>query len=289
MNRSEGWEPYPRGGFLIEGFAEGAMDDQTESWHRVRKNFRDHITDESEKLVARYESTGDTWHFEGSHDSERTFKALAREGGFLLAGEISLDAHKHWLNALRTNQVAPVGPDSTTDLSTDGTQSRLGGPLPTVMDKLFSRSALFCLEWATEVAIRLKFFEQSPDASADEPSEASKTSTKETEVLYGTSEPGELVANAGFDWARYLTNPVAIAKKGGRPEGQVVDGRKLREYRGKWSQEEFAEKCGVSLATIQRGEAGEPWTDRTFDDVAKTITLLIGKPVTSEDLKNLKK
>jgi DNA-binding XRE family transcriptional regulator len=139
------------------------------------------------------------------------------------------------------------------------------------------------------MAIRLKFFEQSPDASPDEPSEASEAVTSETEVLYGMSEPGERDTNPGFDWARYLTDPVVMGKKGGRPEGQVVDGRKLREYRGKWSQEEFAEKCGVSLATIQRGEAGEPWTDRTFVDVAKTITLLIGKPVTSKDLKNLKK
>jgi hypothetical protein len=252
------------------------MDDQAESWHRLRHSFRDHVTDENERLVARYESTSDTWHFEGSPESERIFKVLARDGGSRFTREIGLDIWRHWLEAVRWNQVAPVGPDSTGDSSTDGTQSRLSGLLPTVMDKLFSRSALFCLEWATEVAIRLKFFEQFPDESADEPSESAEAVTEE-----------------GFDWARHLADAVAIAnamaKKGGRPEGQLVDGRKLREYRGKLSQEEFAEKCDVSLATIQRGEAGAPWTDRTFDDVAKTITLLIGKPVTSEDLKNLKK
>ena len=53
---------------------------QDEPFRQLAQNFRQHATDENEKLKARYESTDDTWHFDGSHLSERTFKALAREG-----------------------------------------------------------------------------------------------------------------------------------------------------------------------------------------------------------------
>ena len=37
------------------------------------------------------------------------------------------------------------------------------------------------------------------------------------------------------------------AKSGGRPGGTPVDANKLREYRGKMSQEQFAGECGVSV------------------------------------------
>jgi hypothetical protein len=103
---------------------DGVMDDQAESWRRLKQSFTDCITGGNESLVAHYESSGDTWRFEGSPESERVFKALAREAGFRLTDETGLDTIKHGLDALRRNQVAPVGPDSTTDPSTDGTLSR---------------------------------------------------------------------------------------------------------------------------------------------------------------------
>lgn len=168
----------------------GATDDQAESWRRLKQSFTDYISDENEALVAHYESTGDTWRFEGSPESERAFKAVAREAGFRLTRETGLDAIKHWLDALRCNQVAPVAPDSTTDPSTDGTLSRLSGPMPTAIDKLFSRSALFSQEWATEISMRMKFYEQHCEANPDDPSQADHSATSETDARTGASSEG---------------------------------------------------------------------------------------------------
>jgi hypothetical protein len=81
------------------------IDDQAEAWHRLRRSFVEHVNDENERLVAHFESSSDKWSFKGSRESERTFKALAREAGFHLTRETGLDAVKHWLDALRTNQV----------------------------------------------------------------------------------------------------------------------------------------------------------------------------------------
>jgi hypothetical protein len=179
------------------------MDDQEQSWHRLRKGFTDHVTEENERLVAHYESTADEWRFEGSLESERTFKAKAREAGFRLRRETGLAAVKHWLDALRRNQVAPVGPDSTTDPSTDGTPSRLSGPMPTAIDKLFSRSALFCLEWATEVSMRMRLFEQCSESNPDEPSEPDQPDVSGTEERSETIEDGE-----AFDWSYGISLPL---------------------------------------------------------------------------------
>ncbi|MGA2150159.1 MAG: helix-turn-helix transcriptional regulator [Bryobacteraceae bacterium] len=76
------------------------------------------------------------------------------------------------------------------------------------------------------------------------------------------------------------------AKSGGRPSGTTVDSVRLRTYRAQYSQEDFADKCGVSLGTIQRGEAGRRWDEKTFVTVAKNITALGNKRVSPEDLKN---
>jgi len=81
----------------------------------------------------------------------------------------------------------------------------------------------------------------------------------------------------------------AARKNVGRRAGTKVDCQKLRLYRGKWSQQDFAEKCDVSLTTIQRGEVGGRWGDGTFDKVADTITKLTERRVTPEDLKNSRK
>jgi hypothetical protein len=60
----------------------------------------------------------------------------------------------------------------------------------------------------------------------------------------------------------------------------------MRTLRGKLPQHRFAAECGVSLDTIQRGEAGERWDEKTFITVAENITALRRERVTPEDLKN---
>ncbi len=76
---------------------------------------------------------------------------------------------------------------------------------------------------------------------------------------------------------------------GGRPKGLPVDGVKLRQLRGRYSQVDFADKCGVSLPTYQRGEGGGPWDERTFTKVADNISAFVDKPVLAEDLKRHQK
>jgi hypothetical protein len=78
----------------------------------------------------------------------------------------------------------------------------------------------------------------------------------------------------------------ASPKSGGRPKGIPVNGEKMRTLRGKLPQHRFAAECGVSLDTIQRGEAGERWDEKTFITVAENITALRRERVTPEDLKN---
>jgi hypothetical protein len=82
--------------------------------------------------------------------------------------------------------------------------------------------------------------------------------------------------------------PDKVVLERGRPKGTPVSGEKLRTFRGKLSQLQFANECGVSLDTIQRGEAGDRWDEKTFITVAENITALKRKDVTPEDLKNRK-
>lgn len=71
----------------------------------------------------------------------------------------------------------------------------------------------------------------------------------------------------------------------GRPSSDRCDGPKLREYRGKWSQDDFAGKCDVHVSTIQRGEAGARLTDDNYIKIVRTIRELTGLNITVEDLK----
>jgi hypothetical protein len=223
----------------------GSTDDQAESWRRLKQNFTDCITGENEALVAHYESTGDAWRFEGSPESERAFKALAREAGFRLTRETGLDAIKHWLDALQRNQVAPVGPDSTTDPSTDGTLSRLSGPAPTVIDKLFSRSALFCQEWATEISMRMRFYEQHCKANPDEPSQADHSDASETDARTGTSNaPSDGLDEPG--WVRAGSRSEMLHQSGPSSEGPVSYQEWLRKVR---------RETRIRIATLKLAEA----------------------------------
>jgi hypothetical protein len=79
------------------------------------------------------------------------------------------------------------------------------------------------------------------------------------------------------------------AKLKGRPKSVPVDAEKLRAYRSEFSQEDFADKCDVSLATIQRGEDGACWSEGAFSKVADAISVLTGKTVRPGELQKRQK
>jgi len=174
---------------------------QDEPFRQLAQNFRQHATDENEKLKARYESTDDTWHFDGSHLSERTFKALAREGGLYLSDEASPEAWRRWLDAVLINQIEPVGPTSTPDPRSDGARWPLGGPEPMVIDKLFSRSALLCLEWAAEITSRITMIERVCSATPH----AAGAEAEEMNAADGTNDEIPAQPDEGWGWASLLT------------------------------------------------------------------------------------
>jgi hypothetical protein len=111
--------------------------------------------------------------------------------------------------------------------------------------------------------------------------------------LYGKGGPGcetvvpmavkQAVENREREWrARWCETQASAAdvtpkketpiRPGGRHKGTAVDADKLREYRGGFSQEDFAGKCEVSPDSIQRGEEGGRWDDKTFAKVAQYIS-----------------
>ena len=104
-----------------------------------------------------------------------------------------------------------------------------------------------------------------------------------TNGIAGTSRDRE--GSAGKDQPK---ESLVAPRRGGRRLGVLVDGAKLKQYRGNLSQLEFAEKCDVSVDTIQRGEAGARWSDKIFTVVAETISQLSELIVKPEDLKNRK-
>jgi len=60
------------------------------------------------------------------------------------------------------------------------------------------------------------------------------------------------------------------------------------------TQAAFAEQCEVDVTTIQRGENGNGWDDRTYRDVASGLTRMLGdagfgETVTPEDLQKPQK
>jgi hypothetical protein len=182
--------------------------DQAEPFRKLEQAFRQHITDENEKLIARYNSTGQAWHFEGSHLSERTFKTLAREGGLHLADDPSQDAWRQWLDELRRNQSAPVGSawweesnQGAVDLDdqSSGAEMKSSEPLPMVLDRLFSTSALVCLEWATEISSRMRLFEKMSEPTSEQPGD----SGEETDAP-GTEEEIAIRSAEGWNWAPLL-------------------------------------------------------------------------------------
>jgi DNA-binding XRE family transcriptional regulator len=81
-------------------------------------------------------------------------------------------------------------------------------------------------------------------------------------------------------------------KRRGRPKGSYnspCNGDLLRECRkecrGARSQERFAEECGVSVATIRRGEKDWRFKDSVLIKFAATIRRLSGRNITADDLK----
>jgi hypothetical protein len=67
-------------------------------------------------------------------------------------------------------------------------------------------------------------------------------------------------------------------------KGAFVNGSKLRGLRGERIQEAFAHDLGIAVDSLQRGERGEFWADRTWAKVEASGNL--GSPV--DDLKKEK-
>jgi hypothetical protein len=120
--------------------------------------------------------------------------------------------------------------------------------------------------------------------------EATENSDERIEPLNSAATAKHTSAGAGLKTTEpvdpTLDKPASPRAKGGRHRGDVVDRQKLREYRGSFSQEDFAGKCDVSPDTIQRGEAGGRWDEKTFSKVSDTIRQLTGVTITAKDLMN---
>jgi DNA-binding XRE family transcriptional regulator len=105
---------------------------------------------------------------------------------------------------------------------------------------------------------------------------------------FGTSAPGsaEMQVAPGAPAADTVEGkPMAPLSRRGRPAtGLPVNGRKLKELRGSFSQEDFADKCGVSTSSIQRGENGARLNGTILDKIAATLAELLGKPIRAADL-----
>ncbi len=162
------------------------MDDQADCYRRLEEAFFRYATDQNERLLARWEPEREGWRFEGSGFSSRTFTALASDAQAQSHLEATgRDLWNDWLRALRMNDVRPVGPDSTMDRFVEyDMAATMLVPLPTKLDRLFSRSAVFCLEWATELSSRLRFFEQ-----IEQEESGSQSEQPGFGALYGTSAP----------------------------------------------------------------------------------------------------
>ena len=96
-----------------------------------------------------------------------------------------------------------------------------------------------------------------------------------------------------FRWHRWFGSPVqpAGSKRPGRKPSTPVQGERLKAYRGRlyMTQSEFASRCGVDVATIQRGENGNGWDAKTYAAVADGLSLMFreagfSETVTPEDL-----
>ena len=56
-----------------------------------------------------------------------------------------------------------------------------------------------------------------------------------------------------------------------------INGAELRKLRGNETQENFAERCGVSVSTIYHGERGDKWYVTTLNSVAKRLEIAPAK------------
>src|SRR5262249_50298860 len=84
----------------------------------------------------------------------------------------------------------------------------------------------------------------------------------------------EVAQNSGQPIARCPDTVHQTAEKDQTRRYSIhVNAKRLREIRTRLAltQERMAAKCGVSVATIQRGERGEKWRLDTFHDVAQRL------------------
>lgn len=73
--------------------------------------------------------------------------------------------------------------------------------------------------------------------------------------------------------ARLAPIPAAPVKRRGRPRGQSMNSSELQEMRRQagCTQEELAEKCRLSVETIQRAESGRQLSADTRAKIAKAL------------------
>src|SRR5262249_18288646 len=84
--------------------------------------------------------------------------------------------------------------------------------------------------------------------------------------------------------AEQCAEPSPVKKRGRPAAARSVNAAALKKFRGEFSQEDFAGKCDVSLASIQRGERGHKLSRTTLDKISTALCLLLGTSITVADL-----
>jgi transcriptional regulator with XRE-family HTH domain len=69
-----------------------------------------------------------------------------------------------------------------------------------------------------------------------------------------------------------------------RGAGLPANGEMIRQLRRRVSQAEFADMCGLGLITIQRAERGAALAAWTLSIIADTLSRIVGRPVSLEEI-----
>lgn len=99
---------------------------------------------------------------------------------------------------------------------------------------------------------------------------------------YPTREPA-VQPTAAPAPAALVSRRVAVKRRGRPVRGRWANGAYIQHLRADFSQEDFAGKCAVSLASLQRMERGERVSEETLEKVG-VYQEAIGMPVRFDDL-----
>jgi hypothetical protein len=92
-------------------------------------------------------------------------------------------------------------------------------------------------------------------------------------------------AQPDFEEENLVDDDARKPRKRGRPPGIQVNGAKLKQFRGGYSQEDFADKLGVGVSTYQEAEMGREISEPKVRQIVNRINELFERLVTSfEDL-----